>query len=79
LGLSSAILATRASNLANITGHSLDTLAEIRSYTAVHIVSSLLSIAGGILVIFLIKAIMRRQTEKFDLLISERELGPVPG
>jgi hypothetical protein len=46
-------------------GHPQNTLAGIRFGITLHIVSRLLSITAGILVIFLIKGIMRRQTEKF--------------
>jgi hypothetical protein len=38
-----------------------------------YIVSRLLTISGGILAILLIKAIMSRQTEKFDRLVSQSE------
>jgi len=47
-----------------------NTLELIRSANTLHIVSTLISITGGILLIFLIKGIMRRQTEKFERLVS---------
>jgi hypothetical protein len=50
--------------------HPQNTLELIRSSNILYIVSTLLSIIGGILVIFLIKGIMSRQREKFQRLTA---------
>jgi hypothetical protein len=72
LGLIGDVIATRAVNFAAKGGP--NPVLDISFGTTLSVVARLLTISAGILVIFLIKAIMRRQTEKLDRLFSQTDL-----